>query len=211
MSMYFNFKNQSIKFILLCAILSGLVACGRVTHEPKAGEYGVNLVNSAELTESQISAFNTAAVTKPKDTFKRPNGDIGFQADPSKNPYRFVLVARGTAIHDGEVDLKMIGGVESEAANGYHPEVYRADDQHHYKANEPVLLVVSSDPFSVSSENNKYYDVHAELMETSNFRFQSVQSQIWQGKGSQYNLTSYLKFLVVLMVFLFAIYRVISR
>jgi hypothetical protein len=210
--MYFSFKNQSIKFVLLCAIFSSLVACGRVTHEPKAGEYGLNLVNSTELTQSQISAFNIAAVTKPKDTFKRPNGDIGFQADPSKNPYRFVLVAKGTAIHDGEADLKMIGGVESEAANGYHPEVFRSDDQHHYKANEPVLLVISSDPFSVKGEsNNQFYFAHAELMETSNFRFQSVQSQIWQGKGSQYSLTSYLKFLLVLMVFLFGIYRVISR
>jgi hypothetical protein len=210
--MYFSFNNQSIKFVLLCAIFSSLVACGRVTHEPKAGEYGLNLVTSTELTESQISAFNTAAVTKPQDTFKRPNGDIGFQADPSKNPYRFVLVARGTAIHDGEVDLKMIGGVESEAANGYHPEVYQVDDQHHYKANEPVLLVISSDPFSVKDEShNQFYYVHAELMETSNFKFHSVQSQIWQGKGSQYSLTSYLKFLLVLMVFLFGIYRVISR
>ena len=78
--------------------------------------------------------------------------------------------------------------------------------------NEPVLLIASSDPFSISEQSNGvHYDVHAELMEASNIQFQSVEVQIWQGKGSLYSWTYYLKFLVILMIPIFAIYRLVSR
>jgi len=112
----------------------------------------------------------------------------------------------------GKVELKWIGGVQSESSNGYHPEVFQSDDKHSYDLNEPLLLVVSSDPLSVNEQNNgMIYSIHAELMEVSNIQFKSVEVQVWQGKGSQYNWTSYLKFLVILMVVIFGIYRLVSR
>lgn len=122
-----------------------------------------------------------------------------------------MIVIRGTAIHDGQVDVKWIGGVQSESAQGYHPEVFQDDDRHRYHANDPVLLVISSDPFSVSEANKgMFYSARAELMETENLRFQSVEVQGWQGQGSHYNVTTYLQFLVILMVVVFGVYRVIS-
>ncbi|USA45102.1 hypothetical protein NDN11_10180 [Acinetobacter sp. C26M] len=210
--MYINLRNQLVKSTFLFFMTLSLAACGKVAHEPKVGEYGESLVNSVLLTSSEIDALNKAVIEKPKDTFKRPNIGISFQADPSKNPYRFVIVAKGTAQQQGKVELKWIGGVQSESSNGYHPEVFQSDDKHSYDLNQPLLLVISSDPFSVSEQNNGMnYGVHAELTEATNIQFQSVEVQVWQGKGSQYNWTSYLKFLVILMVAIFGIYRLVSR
>lgn len=210
--MYINLKNQLGTFTLLLFMMFSLAACGKVAHEPKVGEYGESLVNSVLLTSSEIDALNKAVIEKPKDTFKRPNIGISFQADHSKNPYRFVIVAKGATQQQGKVELKWIGGVQSESSNGYHPEVFQSDDKHSYDLNESLLLVISSDPFSVSEQNNGMtYSIHAELMEASNIQFKSVEVQVWQGKGSQYNWTSYLKFLVILMVVIFGIYRLVSR
>ncbi|WP_416201964.1 hypothetical protein [Acinetobacter sp. NIPH 2100] len=203
---------QWIRIILMLGLTLSLCACGKTIHEPKAGEYGQNLVNSVLLTQSELQELNKAVIEKPKDTFQRPNVGISFQADHKQNPYRFVIVAKGAAIQAGKVELKWIGGVQSESSNGYHPEVFQTNDQHSYELNEPVILIISSDPFSVSEQNNGMnYSIHAELMEASNIQLQSVEVQVWQGKGSQYNWTSYLKFLVILMVAIFGIYRFISR
>ncbi|WP_343579152.1 hypothetical protein [Acinetobacter sp.] len=201
-----------IRAVFMFAVSTMLIACGQVKHAPKAGEYGENLVNSILLTPSEIQALNKAVIDPPKDTFQRPNVGISFQADAAQNPYRFVLVVKGTTLQAGKTELKWIGGVQSETSNGYHPEVFQSNDSHRYDANESILLVISSDPFSVSEANNGInYAVHAELMEASNLQFQSVEVQIWQGKGSQYNWTAYLKFLLILMIAIFGIYRFISR
>ncbi|ENX15265.1 hypothetical protein F895_01811 [Acinetobacter sp. CIP 64.2] len=209
---HLNFKDQCLRLIFLLIMTLGLFACGKVAHAPKNGEYGESLVNSILLTPSEIGALNQAVIEKPKDTFKRPHVGISFQAEHSKNPYRFVIVIKGTAQQEGKVAVKWIGGVQSEASNGYHPEVFQSDDKHSYDLNEPLLLVISSDPFSVSEQSNGMnYDIYAELMEASNIQFQSVEVQVWQGKGSEYSWASYLKFLVILMVAIFGIYRLISR
>ncbi|MCU4638502.1 hypothetical protein [Acinetobacter courvalinii] len=209
---HLNLHMNWIRILLIVSISVIITACGQVKHAPKAGEYGEKLVNSFLLTPSEIQALNKAVVDPPKDTFKRPNVGISFQADAAQNPYRFVLVVKGSTLQAGETVLKWIGGVQSESSNGYHPEVFQSNDSHHYDANEPILLVVSSDPFSVSESNNGInYAVHAELMEASNLQFQSVEVQIWRGKGSQYNWTAYLKFLLILILAIFGIYRLISR
>ncbi|MFW2036044.1 hypothetical protein [Acinetobacter junii] len=205
-------KQTSLKFLVVVFILVGLVACGKTTHEPKVGEYGEALVNSVRLTSSELEQMNQAVINKPKDTFDRPSVAIGFLGESNKNPYRFVIVAKGIAPNEGEVNLKWIGGVQSETSNGYQPQIFQSDDKHKYEMNEPVLLIASSDPFSISEQSNGvHYDVHAELMEASNIQFQSVEVQIWQGKGSLYSWTYYLKFLVILMIPIFAIYRLVSR
>jgi hypothetical protein len=207
-----NFNHQFLCVIFLLVMALGLYACAKVNHEPKQGEYGETLVNSILLTPSEILELNKAVIDKPKDTFQRPTLGISFQADHAKNPYRFVLIAKGSTQQEGKVELKLIGGVQSESSNGYHPEVFQSYDQHRYDLNEPVLLVISSDPFSVSEQNNGIgYSIHTELMEASNIQFQSVELQVWQGKGSQYNWTTYLKFLLVLAVSIFGLYRLISR
>ena len=207
-----SFKHPFLKIATLLTVSLALFGCGQAKHEPRAGEYGENLVNSIRLTVSEIQAINQAIVTKPKDSFDRPSVDIGFLAEPGKNPYRFVLVAKGVAMQAGEIELKWIGGVQSETSNGYSPEIFQEDDKHSYEANEPVLLVISSDPFSVNTQSNALnYAVHAELLEAANFQLQSVELQVWQGKGSLYNWTYYLKFLVILMVVIFGIYRLVSR
>ncbi len=209
---HLNVKQNWIRAVFIFAVSIILIACGQVKHEPKAGEYGEKLVNSILLTPSEIQALNKAVMDPPKDAFQRPNVGISFQADAAQNPYRFVLVVKGTTVQAGKTELKWIGGVQSENSNGYHPEVFQSDDSHGYEANESILLVVSSDPFSVSESNNGMnYAVQAELMEASNLQFQSVELQIWQGKGSQYNWTAYLKFLLILMMAIFGIYRFIGR
>lgn len=197
--------------VVVLMMLCGLTACGQADHEPRVGEYGETLVNSILLTPNQLEELNVAAETKPKATEKRPGIGIGFKGDAHLNPYRFVIVVKGIALHDGPVELKWMGGVQNEKTNGYHPEIYQTEDSHHYHANDPVLLIISSDPFSVAEENNNlFYSVSADLIAASNIKFQSVEVQSWQGKASKFNVTSYLKFLVILMVMVFGVYRVIS-
>ncbi|ESK54503.1 hypothetical protein [Acinetobacter tjernbergiae] len=212
MKQFLNLKHRTFAIGLLLIAVVGLPACGQSKHEPRIGEYGENLVNSVILTPTEIQALNQAIITKPKDTFDRPSVGISFEGDHARNPYRFVIVAKGTATQEGQVELKWIGGVQSESSNGYHPEVFQEDDGHNYDVNEPVLLVIGSDPFSVSEKSNgMVYNVHAELMEAANFQFQSVEVQIWQGKAIIYNWIYYLKFLLIFMVVIFGIYRLISR
>ncbi|MDE2421030.1 MAG: hypothetical protein KGO49_07615 [Gammaproteobacteria bacterium] len=204
-------KNKMFNTFLVLMMLCGLTACGQADHEPQVGEYGTNLVNSILLTPNQLEALNVAVETKPKPTEQRPGIGIGFKGDAHLNPYRFVIVVKGTAIHDGPIELKWMGGVQNEKTNGYHPEIYQTEDSHHYHANDPVLLVISSDPFSVSEDNSGlFYSVSADLIAASNIKFQSVEVQSWQGKASKFSFTSYLKFLVILMVIVFGVYRVIS-
>lgn len=209
---YLGLNRSFIKAALFILVTFGLIACGQEDHEPRPGEYGENLVNSIRLTPSEIQELNKSVVTKPKSSFDRGKVGIGFQGDYNQNPYRFVIVAKGTAVQQGKVELKWIGGVQSDTSNGYHPEVFQENDDHSYDPNEPVLLVISSDPFSISEKSNGMgYGVQAELMEASNFQFQSVEVQIWQGKGSKYNWTHYLQFLLILAVVIFGIHRVMSR
>lgn len=212
MKQFLKIKHRTIAIGLVFISVVMLSACGQSKHEPRIGEYGENLVNSVLLTPTEIQALNQAIITKPKDTFDRPSVGISFSGDYARNPYRFVIVAKGMATQEGQVELKWIGGVQSESSNGYHPEVFQEDDGHNYDVNEPVLLVIGSDPFSVSEKSNGMaYNVHAELMEAENFQFQSVEVQIWQGKATIYNWTYYLKFLLIFMVVIFGIYRFISR
>lgn len=88
MKLSFNDQNQKVKFALIIAILCGLSACGKVDHEPRAGEYGAGLVNAIRLNSEQIAALNDAAVTKPKASAIRPEIGISFQGDAQQNPYR---------------------------------------------------------------------------------------------------------------------------
>ncbi|AXY58447.1 hypothetical protein CDG60_10485 [Acinetobacter chinensis] len=203
------FFISKFSFIGVITLLM-LTACSKAPHEPKSGEYGKQLIASYDLTPEQIEALNKTSMPKP-DMKDRPDLGIGFNANAADNPYRFVIVARGHAITDGEVDLRFIGGVERSSQQGYRPEAYREDDTHSYKANEPVLLVIASDPFSIDATQNSAgneFGTHAEITERNNFQFHSAQLQIWQGKGSVQSWTRYLGFAVIFIgIFAFVLSR----
>lgn len=81
-----------------------------------------------------------------------------------------------------------------------------------YKANEPVTLVISSDPFSANAKDNQkyYYMSSIELTGRENFKVSSVELQIWQGKGSNYPWVNYLKFLAIFLIAFTIAYRAYS-
>ena len=201
---------QKTQVLLFGGLILVLTACAKVSYEPKPGEYGQQLIGSYDLTLEEIEALNNTTMPKP-DIDKRPKLSIGYEATAANNPYRFVMVARGYAIADGEVELRFIGGNERMSRNGYHPEAFREDDTHNYKANEPVLLVLASDPFSVDATqdtSDSSFATHAEITERSNFQFQSVQLQVWEGKGSKYSWTRYLAIMAIfLSIFIFILTR----
>lgn len=207
-----NLKTKCCLVISITLLIGGLCGCGQVDHEPQSGEYGQTLVNSIQLTNAQIVQMNQSEMPRPEDTFKRPQVGINFPVNAEKNPYRFVIVAKGHAIQQGKVDLQWIGGIRAEETAPYHPEIFREEDDHRYDINQPVLLVISSDPFSIASDHqHSQYSAFAELTQRENFAVESVQLQVWQGKGALYSWTAYLKFVVILLVVLAAIYRLISR
>ncbi|ENV48283.1 hypothetical protein P255_01164 [Acinetobacter brisouii CIP 110357] len=196
----------------LCMIFSVLLSgCVRVDHEPHAGEYGQTLVNSIQLTSEQIAAINRSEMPRIQDAFKRPNIAIDFPTS-QENPYRFVIVVKGHALQQGKVNMRWLGGIRPSESAQYHPQVFGDEDDHRYKSNEPVLLVISSDPFSIAKENfNVHYTALAELTERENLVVDSIQLQVWQGKGSQYSWVRYAGFFVVLMMALLPIYRILNR
>lgn len=199
--------NHSIKYLFVSLlILFSLIACSSKQQDPKAGEYGQVKIAYSKLEQNHINQINQSTMPKP-DPKNRPGMSIGFELDPTQNPYRFVAVIKGTAINDGEVNMKLFGGIEREG-QGYKPEAYISPTTK-YKANEPVTLVISSDPFSGNAKEGKksYYYVNTELTGRENIKVSSIELQIWQGKGSTYSFTSYLKFLVIFLILFTISYR----
>lgn len=201
------------KISLLCCITAlslGLTACSSKQQDPKIGEYGQVKIAYHLLNEQEIKAINQSAMPKP-DVNHRPKAGITYQLDAQKNPYRFVIVAKGTAIQDGKVSMRWLGGTQREDAPGYSPEIYKSSDVK-YKANEPVILVISSDPFSGNSKDSQkyYYMSSIELTGRENFKVSSVELQIWQGKGSTYPWVNYLKFLAIFLIAFTIAYRAYS-
>lgn len=203
------------KISLLCCISAlslGLTACNSKQQDPKIGEYGQVKIAYHLLNEQEIKAINQSAMPKP-DVNHRPRADITYQLDAQKNPYRFVIVAKGTAIQDGKVSMRWLGGTQREDAPGYSPEIYKNPDVK-YKANEPVTLVISSDPFSANAKDkNSYKHSYMSIIELTgreNFKVSSVELQIWQGRGTVYSWINYLKFLAIFLILFTLAYRAYS-
>lgn len=200
---------QMKKYYLPLLLSLGLfTACSQQQQEPKAGEYGEVKVASIQLTSAEIAGINSSEMPKP-NPMKRPTMWISSQLDPTKNPYRFVTVVKGTAIQDGEVKMRLFGGIHSEDSSGFFPTIFDHPTVK-AKANENIVLVISSDPFSANAKDPQqrlYYQANAELSERNNITVSAVELQIWQGQGSQRSWVSYLKFLVLFLIIFGLAYR----
>ncbi|WP_228271237.1 hypothetical protein [Acinetobacter brisouii] len=206
-----NFQKNSMYWLVALLVSVMLGGCSRADHEPKTGEYGQTLVNSIQLSSEQIDAINKSPMPQIKDVFSRPNIAIDFPTR-QENPYRFVIVVKGHALQDGKVNMRWFGGIRMTDGNQYSPQVFSDEDDHGYKINAPVLLVIASDPFSIGQDKmGLSYTALAELSERENLAVDSIQLQVWQGKGSQYSWVHYAGFFVILMLVLTPIYRLLNR
>ncbi len=200
---------------VLCFILSvvvlALVGCGQADHPPRKGEYGQKLLTSIQVDQELIDELNSDRLPKP---FLKQDHEqllfINFMVEQKNNPYRFVIVARGKTQREGEVDVRFMGGVMS-STDGMSPEIFREEDTHEYDANESVLLILPSDPFSlnVNSEDSDYA-VQAGLSRQENFIFEEVELQIWEGKGGKYSMLAYLGFFAIIASALLGVYRLVA-
>lgn len=203
-----NIKPIMTAFLVM--VLTMLVGCGKEKRAPVSGEYGQTLVNAIQLTPKQIQKINASTMPKPTKGKNVPDVGISFAADKEQNPYRFVMVAKGVALAAGEVNMRWMGGVQSGMNNGYKPEIFREEDGSKYKAGEPVLLVMASDPFSVasSSEHTEFgYQALARLTLRENIQLNSLELQIWQGKGGKFSWTRYLGLFALLLLVLASVNR----
>lgn len=201
MLLFNSLKTLHTKVLLLLCGIIFLTACSKTT-EPKAGEYGQVKIAQYFTEQLQIKKLNAFTLPAPPSQ-KKPTFSIEYEMDSAQNPYRFVMVIKGRAIQKGKVKLRFLGGTGRTHSGEYSPVSYASDDNKTYDANEPVLLVISSDPFSANAKTNltkDYFFTTAELTDRQNIHVDSIELQIWQGKGSKHSWVRYLGFVVFFLI-----------
>lgn len=170
-----------------------MTGCSREAQLPQPGEYGEKLVKTVSIPADVINELNNTTMPFPNSFSKLPDVDIVFEARADKNPYRFIIISKGTALKDGKVDLVWSTGTTREEVNAYHPAIYSDDDVNKYSQGESVLLVIPSEPFSVASYPRvDDFKARMDLTKRNNFKFNSIELQVWQGEGSKKDWGKYL-------------------
>lgn len=186
-----------------------MTACGgKAKHSPRVGEYGQVLSKNIVLSKEAVQGLNLSEIKPYQYASKETEVGIDFVGESKDNPYRFVVVIQGTAIDKGKVDVGFMYGVGLASSGQMKPKIMNEEDNSTYKAGEPVLLVVASDPFSVAAGREAdTYVAYGLLNKRTNIDIQSVELQIWQGKGKKYSSTAIASFVLLLIGVLYVIYR----
>lgn len=191
---------------LLCVALLGisLAGCGKKNpNDPIVGEYGERMISSESLSDQFIDAINHPPEKDEDQKFI----DLPYFADPNQNPYRAVLIVKGHAIQKGKVDIRFLSNLAINGSGGRMASL-QSEDSHRYDANESVKLIVSSEPFSFDVNKNKAYEraVQISSVHKENIQIDSIQFQMWQGKGNHKSFLYYFGWFVLLSsIFLFCL------
>lgn len=202
--------------IFLVAILNSCVlsGCQDKPHPPRVNEYGQTLVKNIHLNSSTTQTLNTTIPLPYNEASilaKYPKAIINFKGEPSKNPYRFVVVVKGQALNSGDVKLGFTTSTGLTYGGGATAlGLITNDDNYYYNANEAVVAVLAGEPFSLSPQNiDKEYTVNAFIKRKENIKIDSVELQIWQGKSSKRSTSSYAIFGAVVAFFVYIATRLV--
>lgn len=204
---------KAVSYLSVCVLVLTLIGCsGQAKHSPRAGEYGKTLNHSITLDRKKVETLSTSEIKSFFQASEDTETEILFQGTAENNPYRFVAVVRGTAINQGKVNVGFMYGVRSESKVDFTPKTMMDEDDATYKAGENVLMVVASEPFSVSKNSkDSLYSVYGLLTKRENIKFESVELQVWQGTGSKFSSTRFAVFGLLIFGAVFTVYRIVRR
>lgn len=194
--------------LLIGFFIACLTGCQEKPHPPRVGEYGEVLIKNYKLHPKHVDELNTLiplTYSEAQKLPKYPKASLSFKGEMGKNPYRFVMVLYGKTLNAG--DVKVTFTTDTGLSKGTGQAVLGLamdEDESQYHANDEVVVVLSGEPFSLSIENaSKEYTINAYLKQRENIKLQSVELQVWQGKGSKRSTASYATFGAILLFFLY--------
>ncbi|WP_180023796.1 hypothetical protein [Acinetobacter sp. YH1901134] len=137
-------------------------------------------------------------------------------ATSSQNPYRAVLLVRDRAMTSGEVSVKFQidnynAAIQQTSSNLMQmgAGIDQVERLETLDAGQEFTFVMDGAPFSVNAANDpNSMTSQLSLFESRNVEFQSIELQIWQGKGGQYGVMRYLWFIGLVLLIVW-VYRVI--
>ena len=206
--------NKFNGIALFCCV-TFIAACGSQDQAPKPGEYGQILFQQAVLSTEEIQQLLTESQSDT-NALNTKNFALNYTATASQNPYRAVLLVKGRAMTSGEVSVKFQidnynAAIQQTSSNLMQMDagVDQVERLETLDAGQDFTFVMDGAPFSVNAANDpNSMTSQLSLLESRNVEFQSIELQIWQGKGSQYGVMRYLWFIGLVLLIVW-VYRVI--
>jgi hypothetical protein len=185
--MHYLVAASKVFNLVLFSLLFGVASCVGVSAEAQTADptaFGKTLVSSHDFSAEQLAAF--AAHAKKN---LRPSGEpLGEMAEwstkemevkNSASPYTIVVTVKGRAVIDGDISMMWASGWNL-ADNSNRLVPMPGLSRPGAKAGELVTIVASS---PTSFKENRTVAPLVGLARASNFQFESVNVQIWQGFG----------------------------
>lgn len=211
-------RMSSVLIVLLTVLF--MSGCRSPTDSmPKPGEYGEVIFHQANLSNDELTQMLAKSQSIQTDQVtNNPSFALHYTARSEQNPYRAVIIVRGTAMVEGDVKVKFDVNTFNAYANQSNQSLMdmEAGVDHlerieKMKAGEAFVFVMAGDPFSLNAANDpSHMTSQLDLVNSSNVQFQNVELQIWQGKGSKYSLKRYVWFALIIFLIVW-IYRVIVQ
>lgn len=212
---------QRISRVLMTLLtLSFMSGCSTPTDSmPKPGEYGEVVFHQASLSNDEMTQILAKSQSLQTDqSTNHPSFALRYTARSEQNPYRAVIIVRGTAMVDGDVKVKFdvnnfnaYANQSSQSLMDMEAGVDHLERIEKMKAGEAFVFVMAGDPFSLNAANDPSdMTSQLDLVNSSNVQFQNVELQIWQGKGSKYSLMRYVCFALIVFLIVW-IYRMIVQ
>lgn len=213
--MMINSILNNLKRIALFCCVTFIPACGSQDQAPKPGEYGQILFQQAVLSTEEIQQLLTESQSDT-NALNTKNFAVDYTATSSQNPYRAVLLVKGRAMTSDEVSVKFQidnynAAIQQTSSNLMQMDagVDQIERLETLDAGQDFNFVMDGAPFSVNAANDpNSMTSQLSLLESRNVEFQSIELQIWQGKGSQYGVMRYLWFIGLVLLIVW-VYRVI--
>lgn len=213
--MMINSILNNLKRIALFCCVTFIPACGSQDQAPKPGEYGQILFQQAVLSTEEIQQLLTESQSDT-NALNTKNFAVDYTATSNQNPYRAVLLVKGRAMTSGEVSVKFQidnynAAIQQTSSNLMQMDagVDQIERLETLDAGQDFNFVMDGAPFSVNAANDpNSMTSQLSLLESRNVEFQSIELQIWQGKGSQYGVMRYLWFIGLVLLIVW-VYRVI--
>lgn len=213
--MMINSILNNLKRIALFCCVTFIPACGSQDQAPKPGEYGQILFQQAVLSTEEIQQLLTESQSDT-NALNTKNFAVDYTATSSQNPYRAVLLVKGRAMTSGEVSVKFQidnynAAIQQTSSNLMQMDagVDQIERLETLDAGQDFNFVMDGAPFSVNAANDpNSMTSQLSLLESRNVEFQSIELQVWQGKGGQYGVLRYLWFIGLVLLIVW-VYRVI--
>ena len=216
--MMINSILSHLKRIAFFCCVTFIAACGSQDHAPKPGKYGQILFQHAVLSTEEIQQLLSESQSDT-NTLNTKNFAVDYTATSNQNPYRAVLLVKGRAMTSGEVSVKFQidnynAAIQQTSSNLMQmgAGIDQVERLETLDAGQEFIFVMDGAPFSVNAANDpNSMTSQLSLFESRNVEFQSIELQIWQGKGSQYGVMRYLWFIGFVLLIVWVYHVIVEK